>query len=190
MRHADLESIQAQFPNYPYPNLFRTIQVSVDQLDAKSRDRYFALAVFLEDMTAEIPVLQTLWNASEPESLRTAKLLVSRSLATRVRDAGAIELHNLQLDYVRAQYPDPEALDLIHGAVRLSAHVIQRDPRQFASQVIGRLLPHQELPHVGLFTAALAEAVPRPWLRPLWPALHPAGTALRRILQPKGNFTT
>jgi hypothetical protein len=36
----------------------------------------------------------------------------------------SIRLHDLQLDYVRAQYPDKEALGLIHGAIRLSSNVI------------------------------------------------------------------
>jgi hypothetical protein len=55
-------------------------------------------------------------------------------LAQRDVTNGGIRLHDLQLDYVRARYTNPEGLALIHGAVRLSAHVIEKDPRQFASQ--------------------------------------------------------
>lgn len=58
MRSGDLAGIQAQFPNYSHPNLFLAIQVSVDQLDAKLCDRYLSLAVLLEDMVAELPVLR------------------------------------------------------------------------------------------------------------------------------------
>jgi WD40 repeat protein len=182
MHRSELASIQAQFPHYPHPTLFRAIQVSVDQLDAGSRERYFALAVLLEDMTAELPVLQTLWNAGESEARRFAKDLASRSLATRAGDAGAIGLHDLQLDYIRAQSPLRESLPLIHGALRLSAHVVSRDPHQFASQLQGRLLPYQIDPPVGNFLASITEAAPRPWLCPLHPGLSPPGGALIRTL--------
>jgi hypothetical protein len=64
---------------------------------------------------------------------------------------------------VRAQYPDREALELIHDAVRLSAHVIESDPSQFASQLVGRLLPHGDSPAIRRFTAEIADAAPAPW---------------------------
>src|ERR1035437_2630122 len=98
------------------------------------------------------------------------------------RIEGGIRLHDLQLNYVRAKYPDREALALIHGAVRLSAHVIEKDARQFASQVVGRLLPYRETPAIGHFIDEIAAGPPRPWLRPLPPALHPPGTPLLRTL--------
>ena len=39
LRKADLEKIKPQFPE-PHTTLFRAIQVSVDALDAKARERY------------------------------------------------------------------------------------------------------------------------------------------------------
>ena len=133
LRNADLDKIKAQFPDYPYTDVLRAIQVSVDALDATSRARYLALAVLLEEMAAAPPVQQCLWGVDENQAAETAEQFVSLSLAQRDQPEGSIRLHDLQLDYVRAQYPreDKEALELIHGAVRLSSHVIGKDPEQF-----------------------------------------------------------
>jgi WD40 repeat protein len=182
LRSADLEKIKAQFPDYPHTDLLRAVQVSVDALDAKARQRYLALAVLLEDVPIHPVVQQTLWGADEVDALETAEQFASLSLAQRVGDSGSIRLHDLQHDYVRAQYANQEALGLIRGAVRLCSHVVERDPRQFASQLVGRLLPHHGTPSIERFTDSLIRAAPRPWLRPLRPALHPPGTALVRIL--------
>jgi WD40 repeat protein len=100
---------------------------------------------------------------------------------------GSASLKLLQLDYVRARYADPEALALIHGAVRLSAHVIEKDPRQFGSQVLGRLLPHRDAPAIQKFIDEITVGAPAPWLRPLEPALHPPGTPLVRTLDGHSN---
>ena len=74
---------------------------------------------------------------AQAEARRISRHFVDRSLAQRDGADESIRLHDLQLDYVRAQYPDHDALDLIHGAIRLSSHVIARDPGQFTSQMIG-----------------------------------------------------
>jgi WD40 repeat protein len=182
LRHADLAKIRAQFPDYPHTDLLRAIQASVQALDPKARRRYLALAVLLEDMPIHPAIQQTLWGLGELEALDIAEQFVSLSLAQRNGDTGSIRLHELQIDYVRAQYPDRAALDLIRGALRLSSHVVERDPGQFASQMVGRLLPHQELPAVQQFTRSLVEAAPTPWLLPLQSALVPPGTALLRTL--------
>src|SRR2546426_65193 len=181
LRRADLEKIKAQFPNYPHADLLRAIQVSVDALDEVPRQRYFALAVLLEDMAAAPAVQQTLWNAREEDALETGEQFIGLSLAQR--DGTGIRLHDLQLDYVRAQYPDQAALGLIHGAVRLSINVIARDARQFGSQLTGRLLPHQDMSAIRRFAARVVEGAPTPWLRLLKPALHPPGTSLIRTLE-------
>ena len=150
LRNADLDKIKAQFPDYPYTDVLRAIQVSVDSLDETSRARYLALAVLLEEMAAAPPVQQCLWGVDENQAAETAEQFVSLSLAQRDQPEGSIRLHDLQLDYVRAQCPkeDKEALELIHGAVRLSSHVIRRDPEQFASQMVGRLLTYQDMPAI------------------------------------------
>src|SRR5271166_228103 len=71
---------------------------------------------------------------------------------------------------------------LIDGAIRLSSNVIADDPGQFASQMVGRLLPYCGQSAIEAFTKRVAESVQPPWLRPLHPALHPPGTALVRTL--------
>jgi WD40 repeat protein len=182
LRRADLAKIKARFPE-PHTTLFRAIEVSVDALEGTAKERYLRLAVLLEDMAAAPAVQQTLWNVDEGEALETAERFVGLSLAQRDEPSGGIRLHDLQLDYVRAQYPHRDALELIHGAMRLSAHVIEKDPRQFASQLVGRLLPHRSAPAIQQFIEEIAAGAPAPWLRPLKPALHPPGTPLLRTLE-------
>ena len=111
-------------------------------------------------MIAELPVLQALWSASESEARKIAKDLASRSLATRIGSTGAIALHDLQLDYIRAQSPLCKLLPLIHGALRLSAHVVVKDPRQFAAQLRGRLLQYAADEPIKSFLASLRRRVP------------------------------
>ena len=138
------------------------MEVSFQSLKPEMQERYKALAVLLEDMAAPLPILQTLWNVDETEARRISRNLVDRSLAQSDSAGESIRLHDLQLDYVRAQYPDRETLELIHGAVRLSSHVIESDPGQFASQLVGRLLPYGDSPAIRQFTASLVQAAPGP----------------------------
>ncbi len=77
--------------------------------------------------------------------------------------------------------PSREA-ELIQGALRLSSHVLAKDPTQFASQMAGRLLPHDAQPSVHRFTFLLTQAADRPWLRLRQPALDPPGAGLLRTL--------
>jgi NB-ARC domain/TIR domain len=184
LRHGDLQKIKAQFPE-PHTTLFRAVQISVDALEETARQRYLALAVLLEDMAAEPQVQQCIWGVDETEAAETAEQFISLSLAQpvwldrEIITAGVdwrtalsksveapktILLHDLQLDYVRAQWPpeDQEALDLIHGAIRLSSHVIAKDPSQFASQMVGRLLTYQGMPAIAEFTMQVAAGARTP----------------------------
>jgi WD40 repeat protein len=77
--------------------------------------------------------------------------------------------------------PDAEA-ELVRGALRLSSQVLARDSSQFASQIVGRLLPQATRSSIYRFIESLKQAAVRPWLRPLQPALDPPGTALLRTL--------
>ena len=138
----------------------------MEALDPRARERYLALAVLLEDMPVHPVIQQVLWDAEELDCLETAEQFVSLSLAQRDEDTGGIRLHDLQLDYIRAQHPDRESLELIHGAVRLSSNVIARDAGQFVSQLIGRLLPYDDKPAIRQFSSSVAKAARKPWLRP------------------------
>jgi hypothetical protein len=177
LRNADLSGIEDQLP-LGQESFFRAVEVSYNALKPAMQERYRELAVLLEDMPAALPVRQTLWGSDEAEARKFSRHFVDRSLATQ--DDGGIRLHDLQLDFVRALYSDKDALELIHGAIRLSAHVIGKDPRQFASQMVDRLLAHDE---VRGFVERLVALAPRPWIRPLWPVLHPPGTALVHTLE-------
>ncbi|MBD1905521.1 NB-ARC domain-containing protein [Funiculus sociatus GB2-A5] len=112
LRNADLEKIRHQFPDYPYPDLLKAIQVSVEALEPDTQKRYLDFAVFPEDTPIPEAVLQTFW---EPEGLDeydtqdVLDLLVERSLASR-DDKGKLSLHDLQFDYVRKQTSDLSAL--------------------------------------------------------------------------------
>ena len=182
LRNADLSAIEGQLPE-GQQSFFKAVEVSFQSLRPEMQERYKALAVLLEDMPAPLPILEALWDAGRAEAVRIVKLLVDRSLAQFDEASEGIRLHDLQLDYVRAQFPDREALDLIHGAMRLSAHVITKYPGQFASQMVGRLLPYHDLPSIKQFTERIAQGSPKPWLRPLRAALHPPGTSLVRTLE-------
>jgi WD40 repeat protein len=73
-------------------------------------------------------------------------------------------------------------LGWVREAFELSLHVLIKDPEQLASQMVGRLFPLSDYAEVAKFVAEMTAAAPRPWLRPLAPALHPPGTPLVRTL--------
>jgi WD40 repeat protein len=183
LREAELKKIRAQFPDYPHHDLFRAMEVGVAALDETTRARYLRLAVTLEDMAIAPAVQRTLWGTEEGETLDTAEALIGLSLAQRVGDDSAIRLHDLQLDYLRARWPDRDALRLIHGAVRLSMHVLEMDPAQFASQTLGRLLGLRDTPGITTFVDEVAADSPRPWIRPLHACLDAPGGPLLRTLK-------
>jgi WD40 repeat protein len=183
IRDADVEKMKLQLPDYAHTDTLRAIQVSIDALDAITRERYIALAVLPEDMAVAPEIQQCLWGVNESESISTAEYFLNLSLAQRGATERSVRLHDLQLGYVRAQYPDKEALELIRTAVLLSFNVIATDPSQFASQLIGRLLPYRNIPSIELFSNKLVEGARKPWLRPLQPALQPPGTELVRTLE-------
>jgi WD40 repeat protein len=188
LERADISAIEEVLPS-GQQSFFKSLAVSIDALTAEMQERYVKLAVLLEDLPATRPVLQSVWAVNEAEARRSARYFVERSLATweSETDPGrGIRLHDLQLDYLRARYTDREALNLIHEALRLSAHIIQSDGTQFAAQLTGRLLLHHNSPGIQTFLQEIAEASPKPWLRPLHAALHPPGTELRRTLE--GHF--
>ncbi|HEY6345986.1 MAG TPA: NB-ARC domain-containing protein [Bryobacteraceae bacterium] len=93
----------------------------------------------------------------------------------------ATDTNALAADYEYLN-PSPEA-ELLRGALRLSANVLAGDAKQFASQMVGRLLPYQESPKIQSFLSALSAIAPECWLRPMYPALHPPGTGLVRTLE-------
>ncbi|MGI2902100.1 NB-ARC domain-containing protein [Tolypothrix sp. VBCCA 56010] len=110
--NADLEKIRHQFPDYPYPNLLKAIQVSIEALETDIQKRYLDFAVFPEDTPIPETVLQIFWESEGLDQFDTqdvVDVLVERSLARR-DDRGCLTLHDLQYDYVRKQAGNLQAL--------------------------------------------------------------------------------
>jgi WD40 repeat protein len=77
---------------------------------------------------------------------------------------------------------DEEEFRLIQSAIRLSAHVLVRDSRQLAGQLIGRLLGHKTINIQALLEQAAGEKA-WPWLRPLTSSLTAPGGPLIQTLE-------
>ena len=181
LRNARLKAIDRRPGGYAYQTLHASIAVGVDALDPEARSRYLSLAILLEDMSAPEALLWALWGGEEREVRRTVRLFVDRCLARRDAN-GSIRLHDFQLDYICGEQSDQAALALEHSALLLSLHIISSDPKQFASQITGKLLAHQDQPGIASFLGVLKKSAPRPWLRPLWPSLVAAGGPALRAL--------
>jgi WD40 repeat protein len=67
------------------------------------------------------------------------------------------------------ELPRRADLLLVHGALRLSLHVVTNDPVQLAPQMIGRLLVHRDKLDVAKLVDEISTAAQRPWFRPLHP---------------------
>jgi WD40 repeat protein len=177
---SDVRALESLLPS-GQPSFYRAVEISLGQLHCDIQQKYLQLAVLLEDYPVPFPVLQTLWNASLAEVRLIAKLLQDRSLVEIDREE-RLRLHDIQLDFVRSRYVDPETLATIHAAFKLSAHVISLDSTQFAPQLAGRLLPHAGMPAIRHFIESLYVGNSNNPLQPLWPALDFAGGALVQTL--------
>jgi WD40 repeat protein len=100
LRRADLEAIKRTFPGYPYPDLLRAIEVSVEGLDTADRERYLDLAVFPEDQSIPEEALRVLWNLDDVDRGDCMTRLVARSLATWTTAGTSLILHDLQRDLI------------------------------------------------------------------------------------------
>ena len=109
LEHADLTKIQQRLPNYPYLDVFRSLQVSIDAFAPNQRNRYLELAVFPEDTFIPEPAIVTFWRMETYDAQNLIDLFVRLSLAQRP-SPGRILLHNLQTDYARANCRDLCAL--------------------------------------------------------------------------------
>jgi hypothetical protein len=145
LRNADIEKIKQQFPNYPYTDLFRAIEVSIQALDSEIRERYLDFAVFPEDVPVPIAVLQTFWQAEgldELEVEETIETLVGKSLLQQ-DSSQCLSLHDLQRDYLRKQVDEVG----LHNKL-LAAYAVQC-PQGWASgsddgYYLDRLIYHLE----------------------------------------------
>jgi len=116
LKNADIKQIQAHFINYPYPDIFRAIHVSIESLSPLYRARYLDLAIFPENYYIHESVFDTFWADEDMQGTLPWQILdhfVENSLAHRGYNDG-ISLHNLQFDYIRKF-----AVDLIEIHKRL-----------------------------------------------------------------------
>jgi hypothetical protein len=102
LRASDLEEIKRSFPGYPYPDLLRAIEVSVEALDDSDRTRYLDLAVFPEDQPIPEATLRVLWKLDARPTRKCMDTFDERSLATIAAEApsagvtSTLILHDLQ----------------------------------------------------------------------------------------------
>jgi len=107
LRASDLEEIKRSFPGYPYPDLLRAIEVSVEALDESDRERYLDLAVFPEDQPIPETTLRVLWKLDARRTRKCMDAFTERSLATIAAEApsagvtSTLNLHDLQRDLIR-----------------------------------------------------------------------------------------
>jgi len=105
LHRADLGAIKRAFPGYPYPDLLRAIEVSVDALEPVDQERYLDLAVLSEHQPIPEGPLAILWKLDETDTRDCMTRLVARSLGTRsvVEGCETLILHDLQRDLIRKQ---------------------------------------------------------------------------------------
>jgi WD40 repeat protein len=77
-------------------------------------------------------------------------------------------------------------LNLVQGAMRLSADILAKDKKQLAGQLLGRLLSF-ERPAIQSLRKQIEQWKAAPWLRPLFPSLTPPGGALLRTFGGHNN---
>jgi len=93
----------------------------------------------------------------------------------------ATDINALISDYAGLAGEDPE-LRLIQAALRLSAHILGRDRRQLASQLLGRLLDRKE-EHIQELVEGARSWQGEFWLRPRTASFTQPGGALIRVLE-------
>jgi WD40 repeat protein len=139
------------------------------------------------------------WQACHPYGLQ--------HLAWHLKEAGKVDdLHQLLLtfDWLQTKLeatdinrlmadfehlPEDSELQTVQSAIRLSAHVINRDPCQLAGQLSARLIGNANAKIKAILAQAVAEA-PRPWLRSVRASLAQPGGALIRTLEGHIGWTT
>ncbi|PSN12426.1 hypothetical protein C7293_20250 [filamentous cyanobacterium CCT1] len=129
LEEADLGFIEKHFPNYPYTNVLKALEVSVAALekqDAQAAERYRELAVCRADVAAPETAIITLWEHTGNLSARQVRQLLRRldskgllqqETATSER---RVTLHDLQHDYLRAIQTECNGLAGLHQHVLLA----------------------------------------------------------------------
>ena len=101
LRTAELEKIRMDSPEYPYHDLYKVMQVSIDYLGV-DKEFYFDLAVFPEDAHIPPKALETYWESDGLDTYAVkdkCDLFVDHSLAL-TDDRGRLYLHDLHYDFI------------------------------------------------------------------------------------------
>jgi len=111
LKNADLKTIHANFPDYPYPDILKSLQVSVDGLPADLKEKYLSLAVFPEDSPISRKVFYSYWKENNQKTYQIDDILdrLSDYSLLKKEEKGYITLHDLQFDYIRTQVKDIKA---------------------------------------------------------------------------------
>jgi WD40 repeat protein len=121
LRDADLGFIQKQFAHYPYPDVFKSLHVSLESLSRTNpiaAERYWELAVFPADESIPEATVLQFWQYQGDLKARDARkvltTLASKGLLRLDGEAPnrRVSLHDLQQDYLRAQQTE---LQILHG---------------------------------------------------------------------------
>jgi hypothetical protein len=87
LQEADLEEVAQNFPDYPYPDLFKAIAVSINALNEEDRNKYLQLAVFKEDTRIPEEMIHQLWKTEgwkEYHSHQQLNNFIERSIVQRI----------------------------------------------------------------------------------------------------------
>jgi hypothetical protein len=182
----DLARVAAELPDSPHKELFAAMRVSVDRLPPGLRERYLDMAMFPPDLAIQESWLKALWGVDDSELEGGIVRLSGASLLTR--DGGKVVLHDVQHAYCVNKRPGRET-ELLQGAMRLSSHVLSRDPDAFVAQMIGRL-KGIDLPAVQDITARLRKTAPSVWIEPPVSALAAPGGPLKRTMTGHSGLVT
>jgi WD40 repeat protein len=119
LREADLAFVEQRLPNYPYPDVLRSLQASIDMLrqrDPAAARRYLELGVFPAGVAVPEAAVLVLWQRADDLSDRDARALLARlerNALLRLEGTApnrTVTLHDLQYDYLRAVASDPARL--------------------------------------------------------------------------------
>ena len=112
------------------------------------------LAACLREKELQQLLLGPDWIQAKLQATGVVQLLADYDLALGLQSVGGLQKPRSTV----LGDSDREAVDLVHDAIRLSSHVIAKDPDQFASQMVGRLMSYEDMPVIADFTERVVES--------------------------------
>ena len=177
----DWLTLQDEEGNYP------SGKYSVDPMKGRERIAIFCLSetkvnapfsgYALRHLPAELSAASQWKGLSEllknPRFIK--EKIASEGMYALLGDYDIIKFFNLDPDEKKDLY-------LIQSALRLSSHVLSKDPTQFATQMFGRLIGFEE-PGIKNFLISVKKEQNGPWIMPLRQAFEAPGEALIRTME-------